>query len=123
MADLGNKLKALRDQQNLSQRDLARSSGLTASYISKIESDSLPNPPSSDALTSLAHSLSVEEVELLSAAGRVPSPFDVVGAQPEAARFFRQAAERIQTGEDWDRLSEIVNSPAFDVVKSESSDD
>jgi transcriptional regulator with XRE-family HTH domain len=113
MDDLATMLKELRDELKLSQRELAQSSGLTASYISKIENENLSNPPSSDALTSLARALNVDELNLLTAAGRVPSPFDVIGGQPEAARFFRRAAERIHSGEDWDRLAEVIDSPAF----------
>lgn len=113
MSKLGAKLLRLRKERRLTQRDLARASGLTPSYVSKIESDSLRSVPSTDALVSLARALDTDEVELLSAAGRVPSPFEVVGSQPEATRFFRRAAKRVRGPEDWNRLTEVLDSPAF----------
>jgi transcriptional regulator with XRE-family HTH domain len=113
MSELGAKVKQLRRSQDMSQRALARASGLTPSYVSKIESDSLPTPPSSDAVVSLAKALDADEIQLLSAAGRVPSPFEIVGSQPQATHFFRRAAARIQDPEDWDRLTEVVESSQF----------
>jgi hypothetical protein len=52
-------------------------------------------------------------VELLSAAGRVPSPFEVVASQPQATRFFRHASQRIRDPKDWDRLTAVLDSPDF----------
>jgi transcriptional regulator with XRE-family HTH domain len=110
MSDLGETLVRLRTSQQMSQRSLARASGLTPSYVSKIESDSLQSVPSTDAVTSLARALGEDPVELLAAAGRVPSPFEVVASQPAATRFFRRAAERIRDPKDWDRLTDLLES-------------
>lgn len=119
MENLGAKLHQLRTQRELTQRDLARASGLTPSYVSKIESDSLRSAPSTDAVISLARALDADEVELLVAAGRVPSPFEVLGSQPEATRFFRRASQRIRDPEGWDRLTEILESRDFGPPDSE----
>jgi transcriptional regulator with XRE-family HTH domain len=110
MSELGETLVRLRTSRQMSQRSLARASGLTPSYVSKIESDSLQSVPSADAVTSLAHALDEDPVQLLSAAGRVPSPFEVVASQPAATRFFRRAAERIRDPGDWDRLTDLLDS-------------
>jgi transcriptional regulator with XRE-family HTH domain len=119
VSELGAKLQHLRIASGMSQRTLARASGLTPSYVSKIESDSLSSVPSSDAVVSLAKALDADEVVLLSAAGRVPSPFEMVGSQPEATRFFRRAAQRIRDPQDWDRLTEVIDSPDFGSTESE----
>jgi transcriptional regulator with XRE-family HTH domain len=123
MTELGPKLKGLRTTSGLSQRALARASGLTPSYVSKIESNSLSTVPSSDAIAALAHALKADELELLSAAGRVPSPFDVVGSHPEATRFFRAAAEKIDNPKDWERLTEMIESTSFGAPPTPEDDD
>jgi transcriptional regulator with XRE-family HTH domain len=114
MNEFGAKLRSMRAANEMSQRALAQASGLTPSYVCKIESGSLQTPPSADAVTSLAKALGADEVELLHAAGRVPSPFEVIGSQPEATRFFRRASERIRSPQDWDRLTAMIDSPAFE---------
>jgi len=119
MNDLGAKLSCLRQARHMSQRALAQASGLTPSYVSKIESKSLQSVPSTAAVVSLARALEADEVELLSAAGRVPSPFEVVASQPQATHFFRRAAQRIRDPRDWERLTAVIDSPDFD-SKAES---
>lgn len=114
MDEFGTKLRSMRTANAMSQRALAQASGLTPSYVCKIESGSLQTPPSADAVTSLAKALGTDEVELLNAAGRVPSPFEVIGSQPEATRFFRRASEQIQDPRDWDRLTAMIDSPDFE---------
>jgi transcriptional regulator with XRE-family HTH domain len=122
MNDLGAKVYVLRTARDMSQRELARVSGLTPSYVSKIESESLATPPSSDAVVSIARALDADEMALLSAAGRVPSPFAAIGSQPEATAFFRSAVERISDPADWTRLTEVVESQAFGAEKAKKVD-
>lgn len=55
---LGRKLRLLREERGLSQRDLARLAGISANAISLIERDE--NSPSVSTLQSLAESLSVK---------------------------------------------------------------
>lgn len=119
MSALGEALVRLRTSREMSQRSLARASGLTPSYVSKIESDSLQSVPSTEAVISLARALDEDPVELLAAAGRVPSPFEAVASQPAATRFFRRAAERIRDPADWDRLTNLVESSDFGSAAAE----
>ena len=55
---LGTRLRALRNERNLSQRDLARASGISANAISLIERDE--NSPSVATLQNLAAALNVK---------------------------------------------------------------
>jgi transcriptional regulator with XRE-family HTH domain len=121
MSELGETLVRLRTSRQMSQRGLARASGLTPSYVSKIESDSLQSVPSMEAVTSLARALDEDPLQLLSAAGRVPSPFEVVASQPAATRFFRRAAERIRDPGDWDRLTDLLDSSDFGSTAGEET--
>jgi transcriptional regulator with XRE-family HTH domain len=121
MSELGETLVRLRTSRQMSQRGLARASGLTPSYVSKIESDSLQSVPSTEAVTSLARALDEDPLQLLSAAGRVPSPFEVVASQPAATRFFRRAAERIRDPGDWDRLTDVLDSSDFGSTAAEET--
>ncbi len=55
---LGAKLRAIRDERGLSQRELAQRSGLSANAISLIERDE--NSPSVSTLQSLASALNIK---------------------------------------------------------------
>jgi transcriptional regulator with XRE-family HTH domain len=110
MHDLGTEVLRLREQRNMTQRELARLSGLTASYVSKIESGRLQSGPSAAAVASLAHGLGVEEFPLLQAAGRLPSSLEQLGRDPEAARFFRRAVQRVNGPEGWRELNATLDS-------------
>jgi transcriptional regulator with XRE-family HTH domain len=101
MSGLGAKLSVLRGARQMSQRDLARASGLTPTYVAKIEDDSLRGVPSSGAIVSLAHALDADEVEFFAAAGREPSPFEMAYRQPRTPSMQRR----------WDRLAATLDSP------------
>jgi transcriptional regulator with XRE-family HTH domain len=60
----------------MTQRALAQASGITLSYVVKIEDGSLHGMPSGDVLRSIARTLGSDEMELFDAAGRKPSPFE-----------------------------------------------
>ena len=92
----GKKVLELRRQNKFTQRDLATKLGVDFTYISKIETDSVPNPPSEQLIRSLARVLSADAEELLDLAGK----FDqralqgVVAEIPEAGVLLR----RLQSG-------------------------
>ena len=95
MSQLGEQLVSLRAVRGMSQRELAQASGLTPTYVRKIEDGTLHNIPSTDAIVSLAHALDADRDELLAAAGRVPSPFDTAIPLP-AGYSFTNAVRRLQ---------------------------
>ena len=67
--DVGSRLKELRTRQGLSQSDLARQIGVTASTISQVEGNLIY--PSLPALLKLAEVLSVEVGRLFQESGRI----------------------------------------------------
>ncbi|MCL5982302.1 MAG: helix-turn-helix domain-containing protein [Firmicutes bacterium] len=68
MPHFGQKLLALRKRRNLSQKELAGLSGVSPSYLSRIERGDR-NPPHPSVLKKLALPLSVSEYEILALAG------------------------------------------------------
>ena len=68
----GKKLRELRSQAHLTQRELAQKIGVDFTYLSKIENGVLP-PPSEKVLLLLAEVLNADRDELFALAGRVPT--------------------------------------------------
>lgn len=67
----GQYLKEKRKEKGLSQRKLASLVGVNFSYISKIESDTLP-PPSDECLKKIAIALDLDNKEVTIIARRIP---------------------------------------------------
>ena len=70
---LANRLKELRRALTWTQQDLSRGSGLTRSYISRLEMGDIALP-SSEKLRALARSLGTTPDDLLQAAGYIDNP-------------------------------------------------
>jgi len=70
---LANRLKELRRALAWTQQDLSRASGLTRSYISRLEMGDIALP-SSEKLRALAQALGTAPDDLLQAAGYIDSP-------------------------------------------------
>jgi len=68
----GKRLRELRIQAGLTQRELAEKIGVDFSYLSKIENGVLP-PPSEKAILRLAEALNADRDELITLAGRIPA--------------------------------------------------
>ncbi len=67
----GARLKELREQAGLNQRELASKVGINFTYLSKIESGVMP-PPSEKVILRLAEVLNADTDELMTLAGKVP---------------------------------------------------
>ncbi|MBI4283329.1 MAG: helix-turn-helix domain-containing protein, partial [Chloroflexi bacterium] len=67
-----SRLKELREQAGLSQRELADKVGVNFSYLSKIESGAMP-APSERVILRLAEVLDADRDELMTLAGKIPS--------------------------------------------------
>lgn len=98
----GSRIRELRRQKMLTQRELAEtleSLGLEAdfTYISKIENDGLPNPPSERLIKGLARVLGADEEELLDLAGKFDPKVlqSLVSEFPPAGVLLR----RLQSGQ------------------------
>lgn len=70
---LATRLKDLRRARNWTQQDLSRASGLTRSYISRLEMGDIALP-SSEKLRALSQSLGTAPDDLLQAAGYIDDP-------------------------------------------------
>ncbi|MFQ5996000.1 MAG: tetratricopeptide repeat protein [Dehalococcoidales bacterium] len=68
----GKRLRELRIQAQLTQRELAEKIGVDFSYLSKIENGVLP-PPSEKVILELAEVLNADRDELIISAGRIPA--------------------------------------------------
>src|SRR5207244_2732679 len=69
--EFGRRLRELRKQKNISQRDLATQVAVDFTYLSKIEGGRLA-PPSEDVIRRLAQALDTDENELINLAGKIP---------------------------------------------------
>ena len=110
--DFPARLRTLRKQAQLSQRDLAERVGVDFTYLSKIENRRV-DPPSEGVLRSiareLAEALGEDEIELadglITLAGKIPSDLaETLSRNPEAVRFLRSIGDEVWPSEEWQRL-------------------
>jgi transcriptional regulator with XRE-family HTH domain len=108
----GSRIKALRLEAKLSQRDLAdrlakRLKGFDFTYLSKIENDRLV--PSASAILALAAELKGNSDELLALAGKAPADVgDMLQKSQGARMFFRSAISTNLSEEDWKKLLQEI---------------
>jgi transcriptional regulator with XRE-family HTH domain len=92
--EFGQRLRDLRKQKNLSQRDLATQVGIDFTYLSKIEGGRL-DPPSETIIRRIAQILEADENELINLAGKVPKDLKaVLEESPQAVELLRVLSER-----------------------------
>ncbi len=72
MSEFGSRIRQLRRDKGLTQRDLASKIGLDFTYLSKIETGTLP-PPSEAAIARMAEALGTDHEFLLALARKVPA--------------------------------------------------
>ena len=110
--EFSERLRALREEVQLSQRDLAGRVGVDFTYLSKIE-NSRVDPPSEAVLKNiskeLAETLGRDETELsdelIILAGKVPSDLaETLARNPEAVRFLRSIGDDVRSPAEWRRL-------------------
>ena len=89
--EFGARLRAIRKQAGLSQRELADKIGVDFTYLSKIENGLLP-PPSEKVIRHLAETLNFDNDELLILAGKIPS--DIAEILKDRQILERLRAER-----------------------------
>jgi transcriptional regulator with XRE-family HTH domain len=100
--NFGERLRELRKQQHISQRDLANLVGVDFTYVSKIETGDNA-PPSAATIHRMAQVLAADEGELIVLAGKVPL---------ETYKELLQRAEKILS-----RFLDEVYDPLFPVEK------
>jgi len=107
----GKRIRQLRVEKGMTQRDLSARVGIDFTYLSKIE-NSRAAPPSDTVIEKLARELGADLEELLSLAGKV-SQDEVRGAVAEDSRvgvLFRKLQSRSLTEEQIRDILKIANS-------------
>lgn len=115
---LGARVRELRLAKQLSQRELAEKvaarlrdedrRGFDFTYLSKIENDRLPHPPSAAAIMQLAAELEADSDELLSLAGKTPPDVGDELRKKGARVFFRSATNQKLSEEEWRKLQDYL---------------
>ena len=72
METLGGRIRALRRERGMPQREVAQRLGVDFTYISKIENDRVEFPCSQDLLRRMADLFDADSDELIQASGRCP---------------------------------------------------
>lgn len=106
----GEKIKELRKDRKITQRDLAAKLGINFTYVSKIENDKLEAPPSESLIRKLADVLEVEPDVLLDLAGKLDFKRlqQVAMNVPEAGTVLRRIQESNLTDDQWSKISKIL---------------
>lgn len=94
--EFGARIKELRKQAGLSQRELADKLGVHFSYLSKIESGVIP-PPSTQVILRLAEVLNADQDELMLLAGKIPSDIAQILKNREALQLLRASRTQEKT--------------------------
>lgn len=110
--EFAERLRSLRREARLSQRELAEKIGVDFTYLSKIENRRV-EPPSEAVLQRISEVLAgilgrnQTELadELITLAGKVPSDIaDTLTRNPQAVRFLRSIGDDVRSPEEWQRL-------------------
>ena len=104
------RLRELRKQAGLSQRELADKIGINFTYLSKIESGALP-PPSEQVILRLAKVLNADKDELLTLAGKIPS--DVVQMLKN-----REALQLLRSGHTQKKMKAATKKEGISMMKN-----
>ena len=112
--EFGQRLRNLRKQKNLSQRDLAARVGIDFTYLSKIEGGRL-DPPSEVIIQRIAQVLEADEDELINLAGKVPKDLKaVLEESPQAVELLRVLSERKLPEETYRRMLDLARESGTD---------
>ena len=110
--DFPERLRTLRRQAQISQRDMADRVGINFTYLSRIE-NRRSDPPSEAVLRGiakeLADALGEDEVELsdglITLAGKIPSDLaETLSRNPGAVKLLRSVGDEIWSSDEWSRL-------------------
>lgn len=108
MANLsfGRRIRELRTQKTLTQRELAARVKIDVGYISKIESEKVP-PPSEKVIERLALVLEADKDELMVLAGRAPKDLErIITRDARIPTILRRAREL--SPQDWEQVERYI---------------
>jgi len=102
---LGDRIRRLRRQRQLGLRQTAARIGISAAYLSRIETDRGQSPPAERVIRTLASVLADDFDQLMQLAGRVSTDVErYITADPGMAGFLRRARRFNLTADDLMRL-------------------
>jgi transcriptional regulator with XRE-family HTH domain len=97
----GQRLRQLRRDKGLSQRDLADRVKIDFTYLSKLENDRM-QPPSPETIAALAVELDADVDELTVLAGKIaPDLAEMLSKDLESVRLFRSIAGNVEHQAEW----------------------
>lgn len=110
---LGARIRELRKACGLTQRQLADAVGIDFTYLSKIETDTIPYSPSAKTLKKLAAELKVDELELLRLAEKLPTEVGKIARTDQGIQLLRHAS-KLKSPEEWDELLAFLEEKTRD---------
>jgi HTH-type transcriptional regulator, competence development regulator len=106
--NFGARLRALRLERRLNQKELAAAAGIDVTYLSKLENSRL-EPPAEETIRRLSAALEAEPTELLLLAHKVPSDLNpIITRSPVVPQFLRAA--RNLSDDEWRALIEYIEA-------------
>lgn len=109
MNEFADRLRADREKSGLTVRELAELSGISFSYITKIETGRTGNGVSPEIVTAVARALERDELEYLYLSGVVPSPLSNLLSNAQSRTFVRALLSSGQKNVGWDRLQSVLS--------------
>ena len=104
----GERLRALRLERRVNQKELAAAAGIDVTYLSKVENARM-EPPAEETIRRLAAALEVEPTELLLLARKVPSDLNPIITRSTIVPRFLRAARNL-TDDEWQALIDTVEA-------------
>jgi transcriptional regulator with XRE-family HTH domain len=103
----GKRLRQVRTERGLTLRQLAEEAGVNFTYLSKIENERVPYTPAAETIRNLARILTVDSMEFLKLANKLPKELEALNANVHARRFFDRASQ-VASPADWEALLELL---------------
>jgi transcriptional regulator with XRE-family HTH domain len=101
----GERIRRIRMARGLGLRETATKVGISATYLSRIETNEEKTPPAEKVIQTLANLLGDNFDELMSLAGRIPTDVtEYFTKDPGLPAFLRTAREKGLTSEQLTRL-------------------
>ena len=98
---LGERIRRVRGERGLKLRETAGKVGISATYLSRIETNEEKSPPAEEVLRKLADLLEDDLDVLMQLAGRVAADVEkVITEDVKMPEFLRMARERNFSGEE-----------------------
>jgi len=106
----GKRLRALRLEKRINQKELAARARIDVTYLSKVETGKM-EPPAEDTVKRLAEALDQEPTELLILAKKVPADVrEIITTSPAVSHFLRTTHQQQWGPEQWRRLQRRVET-------------